>query len=134
MSSTLLYGLREALAILCEQGLPEVIRRHKECSAELQRGLEKMGLEMCVPMPEHRMATVNAVKVPAGVDWKKVSKYAMDKYLLEISGGLGPTAEQVFRVGIMGENATQEKVNFYLTVFREALTGTSSFQVKDSKM
>lgn len=134
ISSTLLYGLREALAIVCEQGLEEVIRRHQECSVELQRGLERMGLAMYVPVVEHRMSTVNTVKVPAGVDWKKVAKYAMDKYLMEISGGLGPTAEQVFRVGLMGENATLEKVNRYLMVFREALAATSSFQFKGAKL
>lgn len=93
-----------------------------------------MGLEMFVPVPEDRMSTVNAVKVPKGVDWKKVAKYAMDTYLMEISGGLGPTAEQVFRVGLMGENATTEKVDKYLMVFREALAATSDFQFKDSKM
>ena len=117
-SSTLMCGLREALAIVCEQGLERLIQRHKDCSAELQRGLERMGLEMFVPVAQHRMSTVNTVRVPEGVDWKKVSKYAMDKYLLEISGGLGPTAEQVFRVGLMGENATVEKVQNYLSVFR----------------
>lgn len=93
-----------------------------------------MGLEMFVPEKEHRMSTVNTVKVPRGVDWKKVSKYAMDKYLLEISGGLGPTAEQVFRVGLMGENARPEKVQFYLMVFREALAATSDFEFRDSKL
>lgn len=93
-----------------------------------------MGLEMFVPNVEHRLPTVNTVRVPQGVDWKKVSKYAMDKYLLEISGGLGPTAEQVFRVGLMGENATLEKVARYLTVFQEALVATSDFQVREAKM
>lgn len=93
-----------------------------------------MGLEMFVPEVKNRMSTVNTVKVPPGVDWKKVSKYAMDKYLMEVSGGLGPTAEQVFRVGLMGDNARLEKVQNYLAVFREALAATSDFQFKDSKM
>lgn len=128
------YGLREALAIVCEEGLGEVIRRHKECSGELQRGIGAIGLEMFVPEPANRMSTVNTVKVPRGVDWKKVATYAMDKYLLEISGGLGPTAEQVFRVGLMGENAQLDKVQHYLMVFREALAATWHFQFKDSKM
>lgn len=136
MSSTLLYGLREALALVCEEGLEQTIQRHRECSLELQRGLEAMGLQMFVPTAEHRMSTVNTVKIPASanVDWKSVAKYAMDKHLMEISGGLGPTAEQVFRVGLMGVNATPAKVAKYLEVFREALAATSNFQFKDSKM
>lgn len=42
-------------------------------------------------------------------------------YFLEISGGLGPTVNKVFRVGIMGYNATNEKVDFVLRVLKEAL-------------
>ena len=103
-----------------------------ECSYHLQKGLEEMGFEMFVPEPQNRMSTVNTVKVPEGVDWKAVGDYAMKKYLMEISGGLGPTAGQVFRVGLMGENATMEKVNRYLMVFREAIAATSEFQFKNN--
>lgn len=42
-------------------------------------------------------------------------------YYLEMSGGLGPTANKVFRIGLMGENATKENVDFVLKVFKEAL-------------
>jgi alanine-glyoxylate transaminase / serine-glyoxylate transaminase / serine-pyruvate transaminase len=49
-------------------------------------------------------------------------------YNLEISGGLGPTAGLVFRVGLMGENATKERVDLVLKVLKEALVNTSSFK------
>ena len=49
------------------------------------------------------------LQVPDGVDWQAVIKNAMDKYSLEISGGLGPTAGKVWRVGIM--------VSAYVSVF-----------------
>lgn len=93
-----------------------------------------MGLEMLVPDSQNRMSTVNTVKIPSGVDFTKVAKYAMDKYSMEISNGLGPTAGQAFRVGVMGENAKMEMVQKYLMVFREAMAATSNFQFKDSKM
>lgn len=102
-----------------------------ECSYHLQRGMEEMGFEMYVTDAQHRMSTVNTVKIPEGIDWKKVSEYSMKKYLFEISGGLGPTAEQVFRVGLMGENATMARVNQYLMIFREAVSATSDFQFKN---
>lgn len=79
ISSTLLYGLREAIAIFCQQGLKSVIRRHVECSHRLQRGIENMGLEMFVSEPNHRMSSINVVKIPNGVDWRKVAQYAMNK-------------------------------------------------------
>ncbi|XP_004533730.1 serine--pyruvate aminotransferase, mitochondrial [Ceratitis capitata] len=121
ISSTLLYGLREALAQFCTMGRKNVIRRHQECSHRLQCGVEEIGLEMLVPKANDRLPTVNTIKVPVGVDWRKVSDYAMRKYKLEISGGLGPTAEQVFRIGLMGENATYERVDLVLNILHEAI-------------
>lgn len=47
---------------------------------------------------------MNTIKVPEGVDWAAVTKNAMDKYNLEIAGGLGPTAGKVWRIGIMVGN------------------------------
>ena len=44
---------------------------------------------------------MNTIKVPQDVDWAAVVKNAMDKYNLEIAGGLGPTAGKVWRIGIM---------------------------------
>lgn len=79
ISSTLLYGLREALAQFCSQGLKSVIRRHQECSHRLQRGIEEMGMEMFIPNASDRLPTVNTVKIPVGVDWRKVAEYAMRK-------------------------------------------------------
>ncbi|XP_030380957.1 serine--pyruvate aminotransferase, mitochondrial [Scaptodrosophila lebanonensis] len=121
ISSTLLYGLREALANFCAMGLKSVVHRHKECSTRLQLGIEELGLEMFVAHESERLSTVNAIKVPFGVDWRKVAEYAMRKYNLEISGGLGPTVEHVFRIGLMGENATVEKVDMVLSILHEAI-------------
>lgn len=129
--ATLFYGLREGLAIAAEQGLESLIKRHKECSERFQRGIEAMGLEMFVPNPDHRLPTVNAIKLPKGVDQIKVSQYAAKHYLMEISGGLGPTAGAVIRVGLMGENARLEKVDLVLRVLKEAIEATSDFKLKE---
>ena len=61
------------------------------------------------------------LQVPDGVDWSAVVKNAMDKYSLEISGGLGGTAGKVWRVGLMGYNAKPEKVELVLAAFRDGL-------------
>ena len=56
-----------------------------------------------------------------GVDWAAVIKHAMDKFGVEISGGLGPSAGQVWRVGIMGYNATDANVQLVLDAFKDGL-------------
>jgi alanine-glyoxylate transaminase/serine-glyoxylate transaminase/serine-pyruvate transaminase len=60
-------------------------------------------------------------QVPEGVDWAAVVKNAMDKYSVEIAGGLGPTAGKVWRVGIMGFNATDANIELVLAAFRDGL-------------
>lgn len=116
-----MYGLREGLALLAEEGLENVVRRHRLAADHLHAGLEKMGLELFVADPKHRLPTVTTIKVPQNVDWKAVTVHAMKNHLVEISGGLGPTAGKVWRIGVMGHNASIEKVDKALKAFDEAL-------------
>lgn len=60
-------------------------------------------------------------KIPDGYPWAKVNAYLMEKYALEVAGGLGPSAGQVWRIGLMGYNATEANVAFVLEKFGEAL-------------
>lgn len=53
---------------------------------------------------------------------------------MELTGGLGPTVGQVFRIGIMGMNATIKNVDFTLTVLREAIQNTSDFKLLRNKL
>lgn len=61
------------------------------------------------------------VQVPEGVDAMAVIKNAMDKYKVEISGGLGPSAGKVWRVGILGYNAQPQNIQLVLDCFRGGL-------------
>ena len=72
-----------------------------------------------------------AAQVPPGVDWKAVIDYAMDTYNLEIWGGLGQTIGKIWRVGIMGYNATPGNVELVLAAFREALKAQGKLGDKD---
>jgi aspartate aminotransferase-like enzyme len=89
------YQLREALAMLAEEGLHSAWARHAAMAADLHRGLADLGLELFVANPAWRLPTVTTVKVPEGVVWSDVTGYIMKKYNLEISGGLGPTVGKV---------------------------------------
>ena len=100
------YAMREALALVGEQGLDRLWSEHRRLHEALWEGLRGMGLEPFVEKEADRLATVNTIKVPPGVDWAALIKHAMDKYSVEIAGGLGPSAGKVWRVGIMGFNAT----------------------------
>uniref|UniRef100_A0A182Q275 Alanine--glyoxylate aminotransferase n=1 Tax=Anopheles farauti TaxID=69004 RepID=A0A182Q275_9DIPT len=136
ISSTLLYGLREAIALACAESIPSLIARHQDCAKRLYDGLLGIGLELYA-QERDRLATVTTIRVPPGVDWLQVSQYAMKTYLVEISGGLGPTAGQVFRIGLMGQNATSERVDRVLQVFRDAIKAVKpdfAFRRNASKM
>lgn len=61
------------------------------------------------------------VQVPEGVDAVKVITNAMDKYKVEIAGGLGPSLGKVWRVGILGYNAQPQNIQLVLDVFRDGL-------------
>lgn len=115
------YAMREALAIVAEEGLEAMWARHEAVHKQLWEGLGAMGLEPFVEDPKDRLCTVNTIKVPAGVDWAGVVKNAMDKYNVEIAGGLGPTAGKVWRVGLMGYNATPANVELVLAAFKDGL-------------
>ncbi|XP_066993748.1 alanine--glyoxylate aminotransferase [Anabrus simplex] len=121
ISSTLLCGLREGLALIAEEGLENCWERHQSCAKQLHAGITELGLELFVKRPCIRLPTVTTISVPAGLDSKLVSDYAMKNYLLEISGGLGPTLGKVMRIGLMGHNATPAKVDITLRVLKEAL-------------
>lgn len=98
-------------------------------SSVLYNTLEKHGFKMYIERTKDRVPSVTSVKVPSGVDPVKVLSFAMQKYRLEIGGGLGPTFGQIFRIGLMGNNATQELVDKTVKILVEAVEEAS----KDKK-
>lgn len=115
------YALRESLSLLAEKGLEKSWEEHAACSQLLYDGLEKLGLGLLVQDKSIRNPCVTVIRVPEGVDWKKVSDHAMNKHKLEIAGGFGELAGKVWRIGVMGYNCTPQKVDTTLNVLKEAL-------------
>lgn len=74
-----MYALREGLAILAEEGLENVIKRHQDCAAQLYKGIQQLGLEFYVEEEHRRLPSVTTIKVPVNVDWRDVVGYAMKK-------------------------------------------------------
>jgi alanine-glyoxylate transaminase/serine-glyoxylate transaminase/serine-pyruvate transaminase len=117
----MIYGLREALMIINEEGLEQRIARHELNSNALVAGLEAMGLEMVVKEKQHRLTTLTAVRAPKNVDDVKVRKYLLEKYGIEIGDGLGEFEGRVWRIGLMGEGSRQRNVLLLLVALGDAL-------------
>lgn len=116
----LIYALREALLLVEEEGLENVHARHRKVAEQLWIGLETLGAGPFVPA-ELRSPTLTTPKIPAGVDDLTVRQYLMHHYNIEISGGFGPLAGKVWRVGLMGYSARKENVTLLLAALEEAL-------------
>ena len=117
------YALREALRIVAEEGLEARWARHRQNHEALVAGVEAMGLKMLVA-PEHRLWTLNAVRVPEGVADTDVRRALLEGYGIEIGGGLGPLKGQVWRIGLMGSSSTRRNVLLLLGALESILAGT----------
>jgi len=119
-SSTLNYALLEALILIEEEGLEKRVARHLRNHKALVAGVEAMGLSMLVE-PQHRLPSLNTVRVPEGADDVKVRGYLLEKLNLEIGGGLGKLKGKVWRVGLMGHSSSAERILFFLSALSQAL-------------
>lgn len=113
-----------------EQGGLEVSwRKHARVALKLYQILESHGFQMFIDDPKHRVPSVTSIRVPDRVDAFKVSSYAMQKYKVEIGGGLGPTFGKIFRIGLMGNNATEQLVDRTVGLILEAIEATKNENV-----
>jgi alanine-glyoxylate transaminase/serine-glyoxylate transaminase/serine-pyruvate transaminase len=117
---SMFYALREALLVISEEGIENRWERHRRCHKAFVKGIEAMGLRLHVP-EEHRIATLNTVCVPEGIDEAKVRRRLLEGPGIEIAGGFGPLAGKVFRIGVMGPLASDDNVQLFLKEFGEAL-------------
>ncbi|MCX7596411.1 MAG: aminotransferase class V-fold PLP-dependent enzyme, partial [Fischerella sp.] len=114
------YALREALRLVAEEGLENCWRRHQENAEYLWQGLEDIGLSLHVQR-EYRLPTLTTVRIPEGVDGKAIAQQLLLEHDIEIGGGLGELAGQVWRVGLMGFNSRKENVDRLLEALQQVL-------------
>ena len=132
-SATLFYALREGLAMVAEEGLENRWDRHRRNHLAFVAGIEAMGLRMHVQDPANRLWTLNTPRVPEGVDDAKVRQYLLEQRNIEIAGGFGPLAGQVFRIGTMGYGSTAENVLLLLGALEEALNAAGYRPAGDAR-
>jgi alanine-glyoxylate transaminase / serine-glyoxylate transaminase / serine-pyruvate transaminase len=99
-----IYALYEALREIASEGLEARWERHNRAGAHLQGRVAARGLELLAD-PQHQLAPLSAVRVPDGVDGKRVQTRLLREHGIEVGGGLGPTAPDIWRIGLMGYNA-----------------------------
>lgn len=115
------YGLYEALRIIHEEGLDACFQRHQRNHAALRSGLEALGLRYTAD-ENHLLPMLNAVKIPEGVDDATTRRELLNRFGIEIGGGLGAFKGKVWRIGLMGYAARQANVLLFLAALEQLLT------------
>ena len=117
---SMLYGLREALRLVQEEGLETRFARHQLNSDALLAGLRTLDL---LPLPPigHRLPTLNCVTLPDRLDDQTVRTRLLNDHGIEIGGGLGPLRGRVWRIGLMGESCRQAYVLTLLNALEDIL-------------
>jgi alanine-glyoxylate transaminase / serine-glyoxylate transaminase / serine-pyruvate transaminase len=100
--TNLLYGLREALAMLSEEGLENVFARHRRHAEATRLAVRGWGLEILCQDPARYSSSLTAVLVGDGDDADQVRRVALERYDLSLGAGLGRLAGRVFRIGHLG--------------------------------
>ena len=102
-ATNLLYGLKEALAMLNEEGLENVFARHQRLAAACRAAVRGWGLEILCQDPAVYSPILTGVVMPAGHDADAFRKVALENFNISYGAGLGKVAGKVFRIGHLGE-------------------------------
>jgi alanine-glyoxylate transaminase/serine-glyoxylate transaminase/serine-pyruvate transaminase len=119
---SMIYALHAGLGAVLDEGLDAAWQRHAECGAMLRDGLEKLGFRLFA-QDGHRLPELTTVWVPehlpAGMDEAAVRRALLDRYGIEVGGGLGEYAGKVWRIGCMGHTARPRNVTLLLGALAE---------------
>jgi alanine-glyoxylate transaminase/serine-glyoxylate transaminase/serine-pyruvate transaminase len=101
-ATNLLYGLREALAMLREEGLPAVFARHARHAEATRRAVHAWGLEILCAEPAEYSNVLTAVMMPAGHDADAFRAAVLSRFDMSLGTGLAKLAGKIFRIGHVG--------------------------------
>ena len=117
-----LYGFREALRLIHEEGLEARWARHRAAHQRLVEGLDRLGLELFTPA-SYRLPMLNVIRIPEHVE-DAAARSRLLEMGIEIGAGFGPLKGKAWRVGLMGVNAAPEPVDRLLGALEEVLSPT----------
>jgi len=101
--TNLLYGLREAIRLLLEEGLDNVFARHQRHGAATRRAVHAWGLELLARNPSEYSGALTAVLMPEGYDADELRRVILDAFDMSLGQGLGRLKGRVFRIGHLGD-------------------------------
>jgi alanine-glyoxylate transaminase/serine-glyoxylate transaminase/serine-pyruvate transaminase len=102
-ATNMLFGLKEAIAMLNEEGLANVFARHDRHAEATRRAVTAWGLEVLCQEPAEYSPVLTAVLMPEGTDADKVRAAILDRFDMSLGTGLGKLAGKVFRIGHLGD-------------------------------
>jgi alanine-glyoxylate transaminase/serine-glyoxylate transaminase/serine-pyruvate transaminase len=102
-ATNLLYGLREALHMLFEEGLQNVFARHSRHAEATRLAVRTWGLDVVCLDPAEYSGSITALMMPEGYDADALRKVILDRYDLSLGTGLGKLKGKVFRIGHLGD-------------------------------
>ncbi len=102
-ATNMLYGLREAIAMLEEEGLDNVFARHARHGEATRRAVRAWGLEVLCAEPAEYSNALTAVLLPEGHDADALRRTILERFDLSLGNGLGKVAGKVFRIGHLGD-------------------------------
>jgi alanine-glyoxylate transaminase/serine-glyoxylate transaminase/serine-pyruvate transaminase len=102
-ATNLLYGLREALKMLEEEGLDNVFARHDRHAEATRRAVRAWGLEILCANPAEYSSALTAVLMPEGHSEVDFRKTVLERFNMSLGSGLGKVANKVFRIGHLGD-------------------------------
>jgi alanine-glyoxylate transaminase/serine-glyoxylate transaminase/serine-pyruvate transaminase len=101
--TNLLFGLREAIAMLEEEGMPNVFARHARHAEAARRAVRGWGLEILCANPQEYSNSLTAIVMPTGHDADRLREMILDRCDMSLGAGLGKLAGKVFRIGHLGD-------------------------------
>jgi alanine-glyoxylate transaminase/serine-glyoxylate transaminase/serine-pyruvate transaminase len=117
---SMIYAIHEGLRLVLEEGLENRWKRHWHNHRALKAGLEALNLHYTADAA-CQLPQLNAVRIPEGVDDLKGRKFLLERFGIEVGGGLGDFKGKVWRIGLMGYNSKPSCVLLGLAALEQAL-------------
>jgi alanine-glyoxylate transaminase/serine-glyoxylate transaminase/serine-pyruvate transaminase len=114
------YALYDALRLVHEEGLEACFARHALNHRALKAGLAAIGITYAA-REGHQLPMLNAVRIPDGVDDAKIRGGLLNRFGIEIGGGLGDFKGRVWRIGLMGHGSRMSNVLLVLSALEQLL-------------
>ncbi len=124
--SNLVYGMREALRLILEEGLDTRWARHQLHGEAVREGIKAMGLDI-LTQPGYELPVLTAISLHDGIDEMAIRNALLDEYNIEIGGGFGTLKGRLIRIGLMSYNSSRKNVDTVLAALEHVLP-RSGFQ------